>query len=108
MRIPIHNTGRYESGQLLQTSGENTLYPNNTEKQCCGSGMGKNLGTTQIIFSRALKQFFGVKIFKFFDADPGWREFGSGIRKGKKWDQGSGINIPDPQHCRKEQNLAYP
>ncbi len=32
--------------------------------------------------------------------DPGWRQFGSGIRDGKKSDPGSGINIPDPQHCR--------
>ncbi len=29
--------------------------------------------------------------------DPGWRQFGSGIRDGKKSDLGSGINIPDPQ-----------
>ena len=43
--------------------------------------------------------FFMVKILKFFDADPGWRQFGSGIRGGKKSDPGSGINIPDPQHC---------
>ncbi len=55
--------------------------------------------------------FFGVKILKFFDEDPGsgmekvrirdpgWRKFGSGIRDGKKSDPGSGINIPDPQHC---------
>jgi hypothetical protein len=31
--------------------------------------------------------------------DPGWRQFGSGIRDGKKSDPGYGINIPDPQHC---------
>jgi hypothetical protein len=42
--------------------------------------------------------FFGVKILKFFDEDPGWRQFGSGIRNGKKSDPGSGINIPDPPH----------
>jgi hypothetical protein len=30
--------------------------------------------------------FFGVKILKFFDEDPGWRQVGSGI------------NIPDPPH----------
>jgi hypothetical protein len=30
---------------------------------------------------------FWVKIFKFFDADPGWKKFGCGI------------NIPDPLHC---------
>jgi hypothetical protein len=30
--------------------------------------------------------------------DPGWKEFGSGIRDGINSDPGSGINIPDPQH----------
>jgi hypothetical protein len=30
--------------------------------------------------------------------DPGRRQFGSGIRDGKKSDPGSGINIPDPHH----------
>ncbi len=32
--------------------------------------------------------------------DPGWRQFGSEIRDGKKSDPGSGINIPDPPHCQ--------
>ncbi len=32
--------------------------------------------------------FLGVKILKFFDEDPGWRQFGSGIRDGKKSDPG--------------------
>ncbi len=40
-------------------------------------------------------------MLKFFDADPGWKEFGSGIRYGKTSDPGSGINIPDPQHCKR-------
>jgi hypothetical protein len=35
---------------------------------------------TRIIFLRAEKPFFLVKILKFFDADPGWKKFGSGIR----------------------------
>jgi hypothetical protein len=33
--------------------------------------------------------------------DPGWKKVGSGIRDDKKSDPGSGINIPDPQHCTK-------
>jgi hypothetical protein len=33
--------------------------------------------------------------------DPGWRQFGSGIRDGKKSEPGSGINNQDPQHCKK-------
>jgi len=50
-------------------------------------------------FQELKNQFFWVKIRKFFDADPGWRKFGSGIRDGKHSDPGSGINIPDSQHC---------
>jgi hypothetical protein len=38
--------------------------------------------------------FFGVKILKFFDENPG-----SGIRDGDSSDPGSGMEIPDPQHC---------
>jgi hypothetical protein len=34
--------------------------------------------------------------------DPGWKKFGSGIEK-----YGSGINIPDPQHCY-HLNFNYP
>jgi hypothetical protein len=37
--------------------------------------------------SQSLKTIFWVKILKVFDADPGWKKFGSGI------------NIPDPQDC---------
>jgi hypothetical protein len=36
--------------------------------------------------SESLETIFWVIIFKFFDADPGWKKFGSGI------------NIPDPEH----------
>jgi hypothetical protein len=32
--------------------------------------------------------FLGVKIFKFFDEDPGWRQFGSGMEKSRIWDPG--------------------
>ncbi len=51
---------------------------------------------------RTLHQFLGLKILKFFDADPDPRygilstlDPGSGL---KKSDPGSGINIPDPNH----------
>jgi hypothetical protein len=45
--------------------------------------------------------FFGLKYLNSLMRirDPGWRRFGTGIRDGKKSDPGSGINIPDPQHC---------
>jgi hypothetical protein len=43
--------------------------------------------------------FLGVKILNFFDEDPGSGMETVRIRDGKKSDPGSGINIPDPQHC---------
>jgi hypothetical protein len=51
--------------------------------------------------SKCLQTIFWVKILKFFYAirirqnlDPGWQQFGSGI------------NIPDPQHCMELQNIV--
>jgi hypothetical protein len=44
-------------------------------------------------FSWSLETIFWVKIPKFFDADPGWKNSDPGWKK-----VGSGINIPDPQH----------
>jgi hypothetical protein len=67
-----------------------------------GSGMGKKSGSGSGMnnrdpISESLETSFGVKILKFFDADPGsgifltldpgWKKFGSGMK------------IPDPQHC---------
>jgi hypothetical protein len=43
--------------------------------------------------------FFGVKILKFFDEDPGSGMETVRIWDRKKWDPGSRINIPDPPHC---------
>ncbi len=60
--------------------------------QCCGSGSGMN---NPDHISETLETIFWVKILKFFDADPGWKKFGSGIRDRKN--PGSGINISDPQ-----------
>jgi hypothetical protein len=59
------------------------------------SGSGMN---NPIIFP-SLKSNFWVKILKFFDVDPGSGMEKIGIRDKKKSDPGSGINIPDPQHC---------
>jgi hypothetical protein len=53
-------------------------------------------------FPEPRNHFFGVKIYLnslMPIRDPGWRQFGSRIQDGKKSDPGSGINIPDPQHC---------
>jgi hypothetical protein len=52
-----------------------------------GSGSGIRYEQLRSYFLELRKDFFWVKIFKFFDADPGWKKVGSGI------------NIPDPQHC---------
>jgi hypothetical protein len=68
-----------------------------------GIGMGKKSGSgsgmnNQDHISWSLENIFWVKIFKFFDVDPGSgiqdENFGFGMEK-----VGSGINIPDPQHC---------
>ncbi len=50
-------------------------------------------------FRELRKQFLGLKILKFFDAVP--ESFLTWIRDpgGKNSDPGSGINIPDLQHC---------
>jgi hypothetical protein len=72
-----------------------------------GSGMGKKQdpdpGSASGInipehISESLEKNFGLKILKFFDADPESFWPGSGIRDGKNSDLGTGINIPDPQH----------
>jgi hypothetical protein len=52
--------------------------------------MGKKSGSES---GMNKKKLFWVKIpvLKFFDTDPGWKKFGSGIRDGKKSDPGSGM-----------------
>ncbi len=55
-----------------------------------GYGSGMN---NQDHISECLETFFWVKILKFFDADPGWKKFGSGMKKGQIRDK-----HPDPQH----------
>jgi hypothetical protein len=47
--------------------------------------------------SESLETIFELKILKFFDADPGSGKFDLGFGM-KKF--GSGIIIPDPQHCK--------
>jgi hypothetical protein len=44
----------------------------------------------------------GLGLFKktWVFSNPGWNKLDSGIRDGKNSDQGSGINIPDPQHWK--------
>ncbi len=71
-----------------------------------GSGMGKNQDpdpgwTPRIIscFRELRNHFFGVKILKFFDTDPGWKKnqiLYPGCQKFR-----SGINVPDPQYWKK-------
>ncbi len=56
--------------------------------------------------SESLETFFGLnKILKFFDPGSGnLFNPGSGIRDRKHSDPGSGIKIPDPQHCSTRTN----
>jgi hypothetical protein len=57
--------------------------------------------TTRIICSNeSLETIFWLKFLNSLKRirDPGWRQFGSGIREGKK--VGSGINKPNPQHWK--------
>jgi hypothetical protein len=37
--------------------------------------------------SESIETIFWVKILKFFDADPGWKKFGSGINNTASWSQ---------------------
>ena len=63
---------------------------------------GSGMNNPDHIFLELRNHFFaflGVKILKFFDEDPGSGMETVRIRDGKKSDPGSGINIPDPQHC---------
>jgi hypothetical protein len=49
--------------------------------------------------SESLETIFGVKIHKFFDADPGPGMEKIRIRDPEWKKFGSGINIPDSKHC---------
>ncbi len=91
-RSYVHFLNHYEKMDFLiphsKQSPKNGFYVqifdfHRPSDQCCGSGSG--------IRDRV----------PFRPLDQGWRQFGSGIRDGKKSDPGSGINIPDPQHCFK-------
>jgi hypothetical protein len=52
-----------------------------------GSGKGKKSGSGSGMknppgsYFREHRNNFRVKIYKFFDADPGWKKFGSGMEK---------------------------
>jgi hypothetical protein len=46
---------------------------------CKKSGSGSGLNNPDHI-SESLETIFWVKILNFFDADPGWKKFGYGIR----------------------------
>jgi hypothetical protein len=67
------------------------------------SGSGIRDEQPESYFLELRNHFFAFLGLKYLNSlmriqDPGWRQFGSGIRDGKKSDPGSGINIPDPPH----------
>jgi hypothetical protein len=78
---------RSRESRVADPSGIRCLFdPWIRDGQKSGSGMN-NLDH----ISESLKNIFLVKILKFFDADPGWKKFGSGIKGWKKnSDLGSG------------------
>jgi hypothetical protein len=45
--------------------------------------------------SKSLETVFLVKILKFFDGDPGWKKFGSGMEKIRIRDKHPGSNPAD-------------
>jgi hypothetical protein len=47
------------------------------------SGYGIRDEQPESYFLELRKHFLGVKILEFFDADPGWRQFGSGMEKNR-------------------------
>jgi hypothetical protein len=74
--------------------------PEMGKKSGSGSGIRSRDEQPESYFLELRNHFLGY-ILKLFDADPG-----SGIEKnriwdGKKSDPGSGINIPNPQLCKK-------
>jgi hypothetical protein len=52
-----------------------------------GSGSGKN---NPDHISVSLETIFWVEMLKFFDADPGWKKFGSGMEKFRIRDKNPG------------------
>jgi hypothetical protein len=72
--------------------------------------MGKKSGMNNPDhISKSLETIFWVKILKIFDSDPasGSEMEKIRIRDGRNSDPGSGINIPDPQHCFEECITKY-
>jgi hypothetical protein len=45
-----------------------------------GKKLGSGSGMNPEHISETLETIFWVKILEFFDADPGWKKVGSGIR----------------------------
>jgi hypothetical protein len=69
-------------------------------KSASGSGGDEQPGSYFFGLRNHCFGFFGVKILKFFDEDPGWKKVGSGIR-----DNHPGfatllvaLSVPDPSH----------
>ncbi len=79
-------------------------------KSGSGSGIRIRDDTTRIIFPRAQKPFFWVKILKFFDADPGsgMEKFGSGMGKSRIRDPVEKSQIRNTVTVpRRKYNLQY-
>jgi hypothetical protein len=54
------------------------------------SGPGSGMNKADHISESLKKLFFGLKYLKFFDVDPGWEKFGSGMGKSRIQDKHPG------------------
>jgi hypothetical protein len=60
-------------------------------KSASGSGIrDEQTGSYFLELRNHFFAFLGVKILKFFDEDPGWRQFGSGMEKSRIRDKHPG------------------
>ncbi len=73
------------------------LTPGSGRKSASGPGIrDEHPGTYFLELRNHLFCFFGVKMLKFFDEDPGWRQFGSEIGDPGWKKVGSGIRAKHP------------
>jgi hypothetical protein len=88
------------------------MAPNNVADPDPGSGAFLTPGSGILdeqpgsYFLELRNNFLGVKILKFFDADPGWRQFESGMEQSRIRDKHPGSatlapNIAESKWCEK-------
>jgi hypothetical protein len=74
------------------------------------SEMGKKSGSgmnNPDPISESLETIFWVQILKFFDADPGWEKFGSGMEKSRIRNTGRKVQYFTKLRSQKEQQRLF-